>query len=118
MGRIFAITGLALLLPSVLCFVETLKSLVNMAQILLAYENGIAGQLLQNTVGTVITQAMYQLYLIPGTVICSLASYKFQVGAKWYWVSLKLYSILMFITPPLQPILGWYIRQLSKLYRN
>lgn len=48
------------------------------------------------------------LYILP-LIFCSIASFKYKLQANWYKRLLKVFGVVMVLTPPINTLIGVYI---------
>ncbi len=113
MGKILGLIGCCILAVSILDFFSLYSALLNVYQQASISGEGdprtMAGQISQELVLQMVSSGRYLI----ATVLISVAAYKYRLTAKWFTLSLRVFGVVLLLTPIANSLIGIYVLYLG-----
>jgi hypothetical protein len=114
LSKWIAILGCLFLSLCIVDFFSLYAPLISLLQQIVMFNEPGDPKIIAGTISTaIVSQLISSVFYIVPLTLCSVASFKFKVNAKWYKVILRVFGVVLLLTPVINSVIGIYILYLG-----
>jgi hypothetical protein len=115
LNKILGIIGCILLAFSLVDFFSLYLPLVSVFQQMMLSPEPADPRLIAGEISSsVVSQALSSVFYIAPIVLISIASFKYKLATRWFKLWLRIFGVLLLLTPIANSLIGIYVLFLSR----